>query len=302
MAEMIAQPYLAHLTGISETEEQSKSQPAKSSDRILPATQRRNCLSRNCLIALLYLALIITAELITNFIDASGGVTFFTFILIVLILHFSVSRDNSLRRLLLALCLIPLVRIIGSSIPVGELRQIYWYPIIYTPLMIAAFVIIRYLNIRPAEVALTIKRQQMRSQILIGTTGVAFSLVEYVILKPRPFISELNPVTVILPALILIIFVGFTEELIFRGLLQTVTIGLLGFSAGIVYVSVLFAILHVGYVQGVRHLTVLDVPLVFVIAVFFSWVVKKTGSLLGVTLSHSLTNIGLFLILPFLLN
>ena len=302
MADMIAQPYPAHLTGISDTEGPSKSQPAKSSDRILPATQHQNWLSLNCLVALLYLALIIAAELITNFINSSGGVTFFTFILIALILHFSVSGDNSLRRLLLALCLIPFVRIIGSSIPVGELRQIYWYPIIYTPLMIAAFIIIRYLNIRPAEVALTVRRQQIRSQILIGTTGVVFSLVEYVILKPHPLISELNPASVILPALILIIFVGFTEELVFRGLLQTVTIGLLGISTGIVYVSVLFAILHVGYVQGVWHLTVLDVPLVFVIALFFAWVTKRTGSLLGVTLSHSLTNIGLFLILPFLLN
>jgi len=302
MAEMIAQAYPAHSTEISETEGQSKTRPAKSSDQILPVSRCQNWLSRSWLIAILYLALLITAEFITNFIDAGSGISFFTFILIALLLHFSISRNNSLRRLLLALCLIPFTRIIGSSIPVGELRQIYWYPIIYTPLMITAFVIIRYLKIRPAEVALTIKRQQIRSQLLIGSSGLALSLLEYIILKPHPLISELNPASVILPALILIIFVGFTEELVFRGLLQTVSSNMLGVRAGIVYVSVLFAILHVGYIQGVWHRTVLDLPLVFMIALFFSWAVNRTGSLLGVTLSHSLTNIGLFLIIPFLLK
>jgi hypothetical protein len=62
---------------------------------------------------------------------------------------------------------------------------------------------------------------------------------------------------------------------------------------GIVYVSVLFAILHMGF-----H-SVLDVLFVFGVAMFFGWAVKKAGSLLGVTLAHGLTNIMLFLIFPF---
>jgi membrane protease YdiL (CAAX protease family) len=43
----------------------------------------------------------------------------------------------------------------------------------------------------------------------------------------------------------------------------------------------------------------LDVIFVFLVALFFGGVVKKTGSLLGVTLSHGITNIMLFLIAPF---
>jgi len=38
-----------------------------------------------------------------------------------------------------------------------------------------------------------------------------------------------------------------------------------------------------------------------VVALFFGYSVHKTGSILGVTLSHGLTNIGLFLVFPFLL-
>lgn len=43
----------------------------------------------------------------------------------------------------------------------------------------------------------------------------------------------------------------------------------------------------------------IDVVFVFVVALFFGWVVKKTGSLFGVTLAHGITNIVLYLIIPF---
>ena len=82
------------------------------------------------------------------------------------------------------------------------------------------------------------------------------------------------------------------EELIFRGVLQRSAVQ--AFSGwGIVYVSLLFAILHMGFLSW------LDIIFVFAVALFFGWVVKKTGSLLGVTLSHGLTNIVLFLVAPF---
>ena len=96
-----------------------------------------------------------------------------------------------------------------------------------------------------------------------------------------------------LHALILLVATGFAEELIFRGVLQRVC-GVVFGGWGLVYVSALFAVLHVGYLSAA------DVAFVFAIAMFFSWVVKRTGSLLGVTLSHGITNIFLFLVVPLL--
>jgi hypothetical protein len=40
--------------------------------------------------------------------------------------------------------------------------------------------------------------------------------------------------------------------------------------------------------------------LVFTVALLFGWVAEATWSLLGVTLAHGLTNIVLFLVMPFL--
>ncbi len=57
--------------------------------------------------------------------------------------------------------------------------------------------------------------------------------------------------------------------------------------------SLLFTVMHLGF------LSLIDVVFVFLVALFFGRVVKKTGSLLGVTLAHGATNIILHLIAPF---
>jgi membrane protease YdiL (CAAX protease family) len=41
---------------------------------------------------------------------------------------------------------------------------------------------------------------------------------------------------------------------------------------------------------------------VFVASLFLGWAYEKTGSLLGITLAHGLTNILLFIVLPLTLN
>jgi len=98
---------------------------------------------------------------------------------------------------------------------------------------------------------------------------------------------------VFLPALILLVCTGFTEEFIFRGIMQKAASDLLGQKTALVLISFFFAILHI------THLSAVDVVFVFGVAVFFSAVVWRTGSLIGVTLAHGLTNIALYLILPF---
>ena len=88
-------------------------------------------------------------------------------------------------------------------------------------------------------------------------------------------------------------YTGFVEELIFRGVLQQTAVEVFGSWWGIVYVSLLFAVLHIGF------LSLIDVVFVFFVSLFFGWVVKKKGSLFGVTLAHGITNILLYLVVPF---
>ncbi|MBK5190531.1 MAG: CPBP family intramembrane metalloprotease, partial [Methanosarcinales archaeon] len=81
------------------------------------------------------------------------------------------------------------------------------------------------------------------------------------------------------------------EELAFRGLMQYHATRTMGFP-GIVFISILFGFLHIG------NLSVLDVLLAGGVGFIFSVVVRKTGSLYGVSVSHGIINIVLFLIAP----
>jgi len=65
----------------------------------------------------------------------------------------------------------------------------------------------------------------------------------------------------------------------------------MGFS-GIIFISILFGCLHIG------NLTIFDVLLAGSVGFVYSLVVRKTGSLYGVTISHGLINSILFLIAP----
>jgi membrane protease YdiL (CAAX protease family) len=239
------------------------------------------------ILALGYLLAITVAELATVGLQPIWGIVGHVFVFIAILVHSSLSP----RKLILALALVPLVRIISLSMPLANIPQIWWYPIIYVPLLLAAIVAARILDYGREDIGVTIKLLPV--QLLVMLTGIGFGLVEYFILAPEPMIAELSWQTALLPAFILIFTTGFVEELIFRGILQRAAVESFG-GWGIVYISFLFAILHIGFLSWV------DVVFVFAIAMFFGWVVKKTGSLLGVTLSHGLTNIILFLVAPFL--
>ena len=246
--------------------------------------------------AIIYLLAITIAEAVTIAVGPVWGIVCHIVILVAVMVHSAVATEHPQRQLLLSLALVPLVRIISLSmifliVPLTNIPQIWWYPIIYTPLLAAAIMAVRILHYRPEQVGLTIKR--FKVQLVVTLTGVAFGIAEYFILRPEALVAELTWQVIWLPALILLLSTGFVEEFIFRGVLQHSAVGAFG-GWGIIYVSLLFAILHMGFLSWI------DIIFVFVVALFFGWVVKKTGSLLGVTLSHGITNIVLFVVAPFL--
>ncbi len=102
--------------------------------------------------------------------------------------------------------------------------------------------------------------------------------MEYLILTPEPQVTELTWQAACLPAFILLLATGFVEEFIFRGVLQRTATEAFG-GWGIVYISFIFAVLHIGWIQAGNPLAWLDVIFVFVVALFFGWVVKKRVTL-----------------------
>ena len=184
-----------------------------------------------------------------------------------------------------------LIRLLSLSMPLVQFQFTYWYLIIGAPLLISAFLVARLTGFSSRQIGLTLGKWPL--QVLVGLSGVALGWVEYRILKPAPLVESWSLGQVLLPALILLLFTGFLEEYIFRGLMQRAAEAVMS-RFGLIYVSLLFAVLHIGY----RSLA--DFAFVFCVGLGFSLVTQRTRSIWGVTLAHGLTNVTLFLIYPFL--
>jgi uncharacterized protein len=236
------------------------------------------------------LLLITVAELVTSMVQPQLGLILHALLLIGLTLYGATGQLTEGRKLALALTLAPLIRLLSLSLPLIRFPQIAWYPIVAIPLLIAAWIVIRLLGL-PRQ-SLGLRRGNLRLQLMLAGGGLGLGTIEYLILQPTPLITTLSWGGVLLPALSLVIFTGFTEELIFRGLLQAVATPVLTRWA-LIYVSLLFAALHIGY------LSLSDVAFVFGVGMLFGQIVRRGGSILGVTLAHGMTNVTLFLIMPY---
>ena len=243
----------------------------------------------------LYFLAIASAELLTVYLQPMVGVLCHGLVLIALLIQSGLIAEPQQRNLTLALGLVPLIRILSLSLPLAQLPQVYWFPLIYAPLLAATVVVMWIVGLKASDVGLV--SRELPFQISLGlVTGLAFGIVEYLIIRPESLITGFTFEQVWLPAVILLCTTGFVEELMFRGVLQRLAGPAMGSWKGIIYVSLIFAILHLG------SLSLLDVIFVLFVAFFFGAIVKRTGSLIGVTLSHGIANILLYLVMPFALG
>lgn len=242
-------------------------------------------------VALAYLAVLTLAEVLTTLIDARVGLALHSVLLFVILVHAGLTWEQPIHRLLVTLAFAPLIRLLSLSLPLAEFPRVYWYFITSVPLFLAAFLVIRLLGFSLDDVGLNWRA--LPAQVVVALSGLVFGFLEYQILQPEPLATAPSWQQLWLPALILLFSTGFLEELIFRGLMQSVAMQVLG-RFGLVFVALIFAVLHIGYKS------VVDVVFVFTVGFFFGWIVLKTRSIVGVTLSHGLTNIMLFLVMPFI--
>jgi uncharacterized protein len=236
-----------------------------------------------------YLGLVAIAELLIIYVSPQVGMLLDAVLLIALIVHGSMSRFAAERRLLLALTLAPLTRLLSLSLLLPSIPRLAWYSIVSLPLSIATVLLIRYLRLSRAQLGL--RFDNLPLQLMVMCAGLGLGALEYLILSPEPLVGSLSWRDLFVAVLTLMIFTGLVEELIFRGLLQAVALPALQRSA-LIYVSLLFAVLHVG------NLSLVDVCFAFGVGLLFAYVVRWSGSILGVSLAHGLTNVTLFLIIP----
>lgn len=207
---------------------------------------------------------------------------------LVLLTLFSIYINN---KVFPALMLLPLFRLINVAMPVFFNLTLYSYFMVYAPMFIPMYYLIKEGFLGRSEAGLTFKGFWFYLPLAVSV-GFILGWGEYNVIHPQ----LLTPGTHIKDVLILIVtmifFVGFVEEFIFRSSLQTVLVERLGPKTGLVAASVIFGFMHSGY-----HLP-LELLYVSFAGVVFGLLFWLTKSLPVISLAHGVTNISLFLITP----
>jgi uncharacterized protein len=240
----------------------------------------------------LYLLLVAGAEIASASYTQAGLILHLS-LLAVLLIHAACGADKDQRNLALALALAPMIRVVSLTLPLSRFPQLLWYPILALPLLVAAALITRNTGFLWKDSGL--RRHNLPLQLALAIGGLGIGALEYLILRPAPSQIDGSWPGLLLSALILALFTGFTEELIFRGLIQGLAQLVLGRRAALWYVAILFGVLHTGY------LSILDVVFVVLVGALFARLVGWSGSLLGVALAHGMANITLFLLMPYVM-
>ncbi|MFZ2070510.1 MAG: type II CAAX endopeptidase family protein [Halobacteriota archaeon] len=247
------------------------------------------------MICVAYLLLITSAELLTTY-DAKLGIALHITILFGLLLYAAIEYDKSKVRshFLISLIIAPIIRILSLSMPVIYFGWFFWFLLISIPIFISVFTCMWLLGIHPKDIGLAMPcRRDVPVEVGVILIAVPFGIMEYLILKPSPLNLSLELPNFIALTLIMLICTGFLEEISFRGLIQFTTQQVMSKWGGILFVSTVFGVLHVG------NLTFLDCLLAFSAGFLFSVVREKTGSIYGISISHGIINIILFLLAPF---
>jgi membrane protease YdiL (CAAX protease family) len=208
-------------------------------------------------------------------------------ILALLVLSASITTN----RIYPALMLLPLFRLLNVATPVFFQLTLYSYSLVYAPMFIPIYFIIKEGFISRSEAGLTLKGFWLYLPLAVSV-GFVLGWGEYNVLHSSSLVPDYGIKSILVLSCIMILFVGLVEEFVFRSALQTVLQERLGSIAGLLASSVIFGFMHSGY-----HLP-LEILFVSLAGVVFGLLFWATKSLPVIALTHGFTNISLFLVAP----
>lgn len=212
------------------------------------------------------------------------------------------------RRMLLyqSFALISLLRVLNVGMPVFFTQTLLWMPFVYVPIIIAGYIVWRqtvvdagglhwrnlvgFLNGRGLRDKVTWRWEFLLLAIIFG---YLCANLEFAVLGNEALVHDLGPRDLTLLLVVMVAFVGFGEELVFRGLLQSAITPTYGRAVAVFTSALLFSIMHSGY-RSLPYLV-----FVFGVGLVLAYVYERSGSLGLVALMHGLLNFFLFSFIPF---
>ena len=198
----------------------------------------------------------------------------------------SVEIRNSLQSLLL----LPIIRMVNLSMPVFFTTTLLWYPLIYGVMFVPVYYVIQQQSITLKEIGIHYSNLNILPLAIVA--GINMAIIEYKILNPLPLIENIQLPNIILITLVMFVFVGAVEEIIFRSVLITRFEKVMGNKKAVILSSVLFGVMHSGY--GIKA----EIIIATVFGLALGYAFQKTRSFAFILAMHGTTNVFLFGILP----
>lgn len=201
--------------------------------------------------------------------------------------------------------LISLIRVVGLGMPKFFSLTMYNYIPIYAAAILGAIIVLRENRTMRQELAAISSMlkgtwARMRgsfwlwiSYLVVGILlGLMFASIEYYIIFPESLVPSLSFANLVILGFIMIFFVGFGEELMFRAILQRRLQSKMGVWPGVLLASLVFAAMHSIYIS-VPYLAY-----VFAVGLVLGVIYQRTKSLSFVSLVHGSINFFLFSLIP----
>ncbi len=260
----------------------------------------RNETSNRWMIVLAFLVSLVVAEAFVGFGNQEIGLTIHILLIFALIFVavYLYDRDRMLSLLLTTLTLAPMDRVLGLGVPQFTFSTLQWLGLVAVPLLVAAAGVAYVEGMRPSTLGLGwLTRRNLLYQAAIALTAIPLGLIEFYILRPTDWVQGALTVSSFLFATVILFFAtGLSEEIIFRGIMLPRATEALGVAPGLLFVTAVFASLHLFYRNAY------DLVFVFCVGLFYAVAVVRTKSLWGVILSHTFANVILYVIAPFFLK
>jgi membrane protease YdiL (CAAX protease family) len=237
-------------------------------------------------------ASLVAAEALTFAAGVAVGVLAQAVVLVVLAGLSIRQGPGSAQRLTLAVAVIPLIRILSIALPAAIVPIVYWYLEIGLAGLEGILLVMRRLELTPRDVGL--RRAPVAEVASVAVIGAILGIPAYVIAGRLDLGHGGGLVGLAIASAVVIVFVGFFEELLFRGLIQSA--GTAVFSRGGVLLSVGATTLMYSASLNPRY-TVFAA----LVATFFGLVARRSGSIAAPIAGHAALALMQLVVLPIIL-
>ncbi|MFZ3382921.1 MAG: type II CAAX endopeptidase family protein [Candidatus Methanoperedens sp.] len=200
-----------------------------------------------------------------------------------------------IKKVLQSMILLILMRIISLMMPQLFTVTLLWYVLINGVMFIPIYIIIKNQEISLSELGMNFKHLNIYIPIAL-IIGMAFAALEYRILDPLALIENIQLSNLVKIAIVMFVFIGVGEELVFRSILQTRLEKVIGLKNGLLVTGILFGIMHSVYGQ------INEILLASIFGIVIGYIFQKTRSFPFILTINGTSNILLFGILPILLK